>query len=134
MTAPPAAAVASRKDRAPATWSKPEMVETRGHPGQSAFGVSAPAGRTQGKAVSTPGPWVERWLSAPRFNIYLAASGGDRAAALRQYEWNTTISAAVLRDLSHLEWRSATHTTRPCHPRPAPGPTGHSRRSGSFRR
>ena len=50
-----------------------------------------------------PGPWVEAWLSAPRFGVYLAAAGGDRERALALYEWNTVISAALLHDLAHLE-------------------------------
>jgi hypothetical protein len=49
------------------------------------------------------GPWLERWLSAPRLERYLAATGGDRARALSLYDWNARISAAVLRDLAHFE-------------------------------
>ncbi len=49
------------------------------------------------------GVWVESWLSAPRFAVYLADAGGDRRRALRLYEWNAAVSAAFLRDLSHLE-------------------------------
>jgi Abi-like protein len=49
------------------------------------------------------GPWLERWLSAPRLGRYLAATGDDRARALLLYDWNARISAAVLRDLAHLE-------------------------------
>lgn len=49
------------------------------------------------------GVWVESWLSAPRFAVYLADAGGDRRCALRLYEWNAAVSAALLRDLSHLE-------------------------------
>ena len=50
-----------------------------------------------------PGPWVERWLSQPRHGVYLAASQGDPQLALDLYEWNAEISAALLRDLAHLE-------------------------------
>jgi len=50
-----------------------------------------------------PGPWVEAWLSAPRFGVYLAAAGGDRQYALVLYEWNAVVSAAFQRDLAHLE-------------------------------
>ncbi|MGH2902337.1 MAG: hypothetical protein ACRDK7_01900 [Solirubrobacteraceae bacterium] len=49
------------------------------------------------------GPWLEQWLSAPRLGRYLAAAGNDRARALRLYDWNARISAAVLRDLAHFE-------------------------------
>lgn len=51
----------------------------------------------------TPGPWVEAWLSPPRFGVYLAAAGGDRTKALALYEWNAAVSAAFLHDLAHLE-------------------------------
>ncbi|MFC0626065.1 hypothetical protein [Kribbella deserti] len=50
-----------------------------------------------------PGAWVEAWLSAPRFSVYLAAALGDRQRSLDLYEWNTQISSAVLHDLAHLE-------------------------------
>lgn len=49
------------------------------------------------------GSWVEAWLSAPRFAVYLTATGGDRARALALYEWNAQLSAALLHDLAHLE-------------------------------
>lgn len=42
-------------------------------------------------------------MSAPRFNTFLAAAGGDRDKALKLYEWNAAMSAAVLHDLAHLE-------------------------------
>jgi hypothetical protein len=54
-------------------------------------------------SVTTPGPWVEQWLSKPRFDVYVAEAAGDRRLALDLYEWNTTISAAILHDLAHLE-------------------------------
>lgn len=50
-----------------------------------------------------PGPWVETWLSAPRFQTYLDEAGRDRSLGLRLYEWNVAMSAAVLHDLAHLE-------------------------------
>lgn len=50
-----------------------------------------------------PGRWVEGWLSAPRFNVYLEATAGDRRLALVLYEWNAAVSAAFQRDLAHLE-------------------------------
>lgn len=49
-----------------------------------------------------PGPWVQQWLSVPRHAVYLAAAGNaERALAL--YEWNAQLSAALHRDLAHLE-------------------------------
>ena len=56
-----------------------------------------------GHDVSSPGPWVEAWLSPPRFGIYLSAGGGDRSLALELYEWNAEMSAALQHDLAHLE-------------------------------
>ena len=56
-----------------------------------------------GPTPPADGPWVEQWLSAPRFGRYLAETGGDRARALRLYDWDARISAAVLRDLAHFE-------------------------------
>jgi hypothetical protein len=47
--------------------------------------------------------WIEDWLSAGRFGTYLKAAGGSRHRALELYEWNSRLSAAFLRDLSHLE-------------------------------
>lgn len=49
------------------------------------------------------GPWVERWLSPPRFAVYRSATAGDDARALALYEWNAALSAALLRDLGHVE-------------------------------
>lgn len=54
-------------------------------------------------AGSPPGPWVERWLSRPRFAVYLSAASGDPALALALYDWNAEMSAALLRDLAHVE-------------------------------
>jgi hypothetical protein len=49
------------------------------------------------------GSWVEAWLSGPRFSRYMNAAGGHRDKALQLYEWNTTLTAAVLHDLAHVE-------------------------------
>ncbi len=49
------------------------------------------------------GPRPELWLSTPRLRRYLAACGGDRERALRLYDWNARISAALLCDLAHFE-------------------------------
>lgn len=50
-----------------------------------------------------PGPWVESWLSQPRFSVYLAAGGGDPKLALDLYEWNAELGTALMRDLAHVE-------------------------------
>lgn len=49
------------------------------------------------------GPWVDTWLSPARYGVYLSEAGGDRDRALELYQWNTTVSCAVLHDLGHLE-------------------------------
>ena len=49
------------------------------------------------------GSWVEAWLSAPRYAVYLSATVGDRQRALDLYEWNAEISSALMHDLAHLE-------------------------------
>lgn len=49
------------------------------------------------------GPWVQRWLSIPRHAVYLEAADGDADRALALYEWNSQLSAALHRDLAHLE-------------------------------
>lgn len=48
-------------------------------------------------------PWIEQWLSAPRFSRYLTEATGDRTAALALYEWNGHVCSALHRDLAHLE-------------------------------
>jgi hypothetical protein len=52
---------------------------------------------------SSTGPWVEQWLSRPRLGTYLRSAGNDQDRALALYEWNAELSAAVMRDLAHLE-------------------------------
>lgn len=49
------------------------------------------------------GLWVERWLSRPRFAVYVRACDGDRARAIRLYQWNAATSQAFGLDLGHLE-------------------------------
>jgi hypothetical protein len=46
-------------------------------------------------AVGLPAcrPLGEAWLSAPRFVVYLAATGADRDRALALYEWDAQLSA-----------------------------------------
>jgi hypothetical protein len=46
---------------------------------------------------------VQHWLSAPRHAVYLTAADGDTERALALYEWNAQLSAALHRDLAHLE-------------------------------
>jgi len=52
---------------------------------------------------NTPGPWVEEWLSQPRFDRYLRECSGDRERALATYEWNVLLAHAFLRDAGHFE-------------------------------
>lgn len=49
------------------------------------------------------GAWVTAWLTAPRFQKYVTAAGGDRGRALALYDWNAQLAAAWLRDVGHLE-------------------------------
>lgn len=49
------------------------------------------------------GPWVDQWLSPARLARYLTAASADRSEALALYEWNAQVSAALQRDLGHLE-------------------------------
>lgn len=49
------------------------------------------------------GGWVNRWLSAERFAVYVRACSGDRSRALALYLWNADMSAAFLGDLGHVE-------------------------------
>ena len=49
------------------------------------------------------GPWVEEWLSQPRFARYLNECGSDRQRALDTYEWNIHLGHSILRDASHFE-------------------------------
>lgn len=53
--------------------------------------------------MTQPGPWVDGWLSPPRFAVYLAQADNDRRRALELYELNTCLSAAYMHDLAHLE-------------------------------
>lgn len=49
------------------------------------------------------GVWVARWLSAPRYAVYLTEIRDDPERALALYEWNAQLAAAVFRDLAHVE-------------------------------
>lgn len=85
------------------------MAKASGPPGLSTTHATRGAlGRqalSAGAAVVPPpdGPWVDIWLSPARLSRYLTATGGDRQRALALYEWNTQVSAALQRDLAHLE-------------------------------
>ncbi|MFT3862362.1 hypothetical protein [Micropruina sp.] len=46
---------------------------------------------------------AERWLSAPRYRRYLGVAGGDHAAAMETYLWNSRVAAAGIVDVGHLE-------------------------------
>ncbi|WP_051144192.1 hypothetical protein [Modestobacter italicus] len=65
--------------------------------------MTAPTPPSSSAGGPLAGEWVERWLSVPRFSVYLAAADADRGRALALYEWNTQISAALLHDLAHVE-------------------------------
>jgi len=49
------------------------------------------------------GAWIDAWLSPARLSRYLAETAGDRQRAIALYEWNAQVSAALQRDLAHLE-------------------------------
>lgn len=49
------------------------------------------------------GPWVEVWLSSPRFARYVNEAGGNWGQALDLYEWNLRLGAALMRDIAHVE-------------------------------
>lgn len=46
---------------------------------------------------------IDRWISAPRFSVFLAASGGDRRQAMALYDWNVCLSAVFFEVLSYAE-------------------------------
>lgn len=46
---------------------------------------------------------IESWLSAPRYEKYLEASGGNDSIALDLYLWNVGLAQAVLKDVSFFE-------------------------------
>lgn len=47
--------------------------------------------------------WVPTWLSAPRWESYLRASGYDEHKALELYEWNLRLANAIMHDIAHIE-------------------------------
>lgn len=46
---------------------------------------------------------IERWITAPRFKVYLDATGGDYAQAMALYDWNVCISAVFFEVLGYTE-------------------------------
>jgi hypothetical protein len=52
---------------------------------------------------STPWSFYERHFSAARLQHYLAERGDDQGAAMRLYDWNAAMSAALWESLSFLE-------------------------------
>ena len=92
------------------TWPRPEVI--RGNPlpiiaarhaRSSSRRWTALWSEAMSTSPSVPGPWVEQWLSAPRFQTYLVEAGGDRRRGLDLYEWNTAMAASILHDLAHVE-------------------------------
>lgn len=47
--------------------------------------------------------WVVEWLSSERLRRYVIAAGHDDDRALRLYEWNARVNAALLHDFAHVE-------------------------------
>lgn len=47
--------------------------------------------------------WVQVWLSPARWRRYLDYCDGDAAKALELYEWNISLSGAVMHDIAHIE-------------------------------
>lgn len=46
---------------------------------------------------------VSTWLSAPRWENYIKASGHNEREALELYEWNIRLSNAIMHDIAHIE-------------------------------
>ena len=53
--------------------------------------------------ANEPNDWIQAWLSPERWQRYLAHCGGDTEKALALYEWNTSLSGAVMHDIAHIE-------------------------------
>ena len=53
--------------------------------------------------MEAAGPWVQQWLSSPRFDPYLKATGGDVDEALELYVGNAKLAGALLVDIGHVE-------------------------------
>ena len=47
--------------------------------------------------------WVLEWLSSPRLQTYLDASGTNLQRALRLYEWNINLGQTLMKDIAFFE-------------------------------
>ena len=47
--------------------------------------------------------WVLEWLSSPRLQTYLDASGNNLQCALRLYEWNINLGQTLMKDIAFFE-------------------------------
>lgn len=47
--------------------------------------------------------WVLEWLSSPRLQTYLDASGNNLQRALRLYEWNIDLGQTLMKDIAFFE-------------------------------
>lgn len=47
--------------------------------------------------------WVLEWLSSPRLQTYLDASGNNLQRALRLYEWNINLGQTLMKDIAFFE-------------------------------
>ena len=53
--------------------------------------------------AAEPNNWVQAWLSPGRWQRYLDHCGDDADQALELYEWNVSLSGAVMHDVAHIE-------------------------------
>lgn len=53
--------------------------------------------------AAEPNGWVQAWLSPGRWQRYLDHCSGDADQALELYEWNVSLSGAVMHDVAHIE-------------------------------
>lgn len=47
--------------------------------------------------------WGLEWLSSPRLQTYLDASGNNLQRALRLYEWNINLGQTLMKDIAFFE-------------------------------
>src|SRR5450756_1142830 len=101
--------------------TKPRRLDrvVSGAPGRFVPRVPHGGRKVPSMTTSVTGEWVERWLSRPRFAVYLAAAGGGGPAALQLYQWNATGSAAFMRELGPSGGRVAQRLRRRAHLRTA---------------
>lgn len=53
--------------------------------------------------AAEPNGWVTAWLSPERWVRYLDHCDGHAGKALELYEWNISLSGAVMHDIAHIE-------------------------------